>query len=204
MSTDAISIDSAAVSSELLLPAWTRVPCPSCKRSYKFYCPVCCIAIGKPQDVVVPSLGLPLQVHIWFQDKVKKSTAPHAKVLAPKDVQIIQYPLPETNGSDGEQAAPMYTREDTVVVYPSYESETLADLTAEDLQQLKTLVFIDCPWQKAPVILQDSVLANVRCVKLAKPPLESKFWRYHKAGKGCVSTIEGAFACLPLSCLDHR
>lgn len=192
MSLDAI--DSAAVSSELLLPAWTRVPCPSCERSYKFYCPVCCLTIGKPQDVAVPSLTLPLQVHIWFQDKVKKSTAPHAKILAPHNVEIIQYPL-ETTQADGEPAAPlMYTREDTVVVYPSYESETLADLTAEDLQKLKTLVFIDCPWQKAPAILQDPALANVRCVKLAKPPLESNFWRYHTAGKGCVSTIEGGSA----------
>uniref|UniRef100_K3WYM5 tRNA-uridine aminocarboxypropyltransferase 1 n=1 Tax=Globisporangium ultimum (strain ATCC 200006 / CBS 805.95 / DAOM BR144) TaxID=431595 RepID=K3WYM5_GLOUD len=167
------------------LAGWTRVPCPSCNRSYKFYCPECCITIGKPEDVAVPSLTLPLQVHIWFQDKKKKSTAPHAKVLAPQSVDIIQYPLDK----EGETLA-VYTREDTVVVYPTYESETLADLTPEDLQQVKTLVFIDCPWQKAPAILHDPALVNLRCVKLAKPPLESKFWRYHKAGKGCVSTIE--------------
>lgn len=169
-----------------LLTGWTRVPCPSCKRSYKFYCPVCCIAIGKPEDATVPSLTLPLQVHIWFQDKKKKSTAPHAKVLAPQDVEIIQYP-PEKEG----ETLPAYTREDTLVVYPTYESETLAELAPEELQSVKTLVFIDCPWQKAPVILHDPALANLRSVKLAKPPLESKFWRYHKAGKGCVSTIEG-------------
>lgn len=187
MSTSSNALDALDASA---FAGWTRGPCPSCKRSYKFYCPVCCIAIGKPDDVDVPALTLPLQVHIWFQDKVKKSTAPHAKVVAPQDVEILQYPL--VKDADGA-ASVTYTREDTVVVYPSSESETLADLSKDDLQKLQRLVFIDCPWQKAPVILQDPALANVRCVKLAKPPLESKFWRYHKAGKGCVSTIEGAY-----------
>lgn len=133
----------------------------------------------------MPKLTLPLQVHIWFQDKLKKSSAPHAKVLAPNDVEIIPWPLEA-------EKTPTYDHASTLVVYPSIESETLADFTPKDLQQVKTLVFIDCPWQKAPVILHDSALSQLRCVKLAKPPVESKFWRYHKAGAGCVSTIEGA------------
>lgn len=167
---------------EVDIAGWTRAPCPSCARSYKFYCPVCCVAVGQSAGTAAPTLALPLQVHIWFQDKVKKSTAPHAKTLAPRDVEILKIPLAQ---------APAYTRADTVVVYPSSEAETLADLTCDDLRALKTLVFIDTPWQKAPVILQDPALEGLRCVKLAKPPLESNFWRYHKAGKGCVSTIEG-------------
>ncbi|KAL4138821.1 hypothetical protein KRP22_002499 [Phytophthora ramorum] len=165
--------------------AWERIPCTSCQRSYKFYCPKCNIPLGVPQSVTVPVLKLPLQVHVWFQDKIKKSTAPHAKVLAPQDVEIIPYPP-----AKDKDALLSYTRETAVVVYPSFEAETLEEIKAEELRDIRTLIFIDCPWQKAPVIMTDPAIANLRHVKLAQPPKESNFWRYHKAGAGCVSTIE--------------
>lgn len=168
------------------LRAWTRQPCPSCKRSYKFFCPICFVPLGAPEGVTVPSLALPVQIHVWFQDKIKKSTAPHAKVLAPKDVQIIPFPITEDNSIPST-----YTFENTVVVYPTPEAETLDKLPRETLEGIQNMVFIDSPWQKAPVILQDPALAGLRCVKLATPPHHSKFWRYHQAGAGCVSTIEG-------------
>lgn len=170
-----------------LLESWTRLPCPKCKRSYKFYCPVCCIPVGVPEGVAVPELALPVRVHVWFHDKAKKSTAPHAKVLARDDVEIIPFPI---NPEVSPQPA-TYTREDTVVVYPTPEADTIGDLPSETLQGIRNMVFIDSPWQKAPVILENPALAGLRCVKLANPPHESNFWRYHQAGAGCVSTIEG-------------
>lgn len=169
--------------------AWQRLPCTSCQRSYKFYCPQCNIPIGVPTNVTVPSLKLPLRIHVWFQDKIKKSTAPHAKVLAPQDVEIIPYPL--VNDST---TLINYTRENDVIVYPYFEAETLDEISSDELRHFRTLIFIDCPWQKAPVIMKDPALANLRHVKLAQPPKESNFWRYHKAGAGCVSTIEGNVA----------
>jgi hypothetical protein len=170
-----------------LLKTWKRQPCPKCKRSYQFYCPVCYVPVGTPEDVAVPELALPVQVHVWFHDKAKKSTAPHAKVLARGDVEIIPLPV---NAEVNPQPA-TYTRENTVVVYPTPDADTMTDLPREALEGIRNMVFIDSPWQKAPAILQDPALAGLRCVKLAKPPLESSFWRYHQAGAGCVSTIEG-------------
>ncbi len=167
---------------------WIRTICPTCQQSYKFFCPKCFVALGAPEGISTPVLDLPVQVHIWFQDKLKKSTAPHAKVLAPNNVEIIPYPL-----SEEHQQTLDYDRETVFVVYPTNQSETLPEITPADLTQLTTLVFIDCPWQKAPIILQDTKLAKLRCVKLATPPTQSKFWRYHQAGPGCVSTIEGKF-----------
>lgn len=167
--------------------AWERRPCPKCTRSYKFYCPVCFVPVGVPAGVQVPSLALPVQVHVWFQDKIKKSTAPHAKVVAPNDVHVIPFPV---DAAKTPQPA-TYTRENTVVVYPTPDAEVMAELPREALEGIRNMVFIDTPWQKAPVVLLDPALAGLRCVKLAKPPLESNFWRYHQAGAGCVSTIEG-------------
>ncbi|RLN71450.1 hypothetical protein BBJ28_00014990 [Nothophytophthora sp. Chile5] len=141
--------------------AWQRLPCTSCQRSYKFYCPKCYIPLGVPDNATVPTLTLPLQVHVWFQDKVKKSTAPHAKVLAPRDVEIIPYPPVNESA-----VLPTYTREDTVVVYPSFEAKTLEKITVEELRAIRTLVFIDCPWQKAAAIMMDPAISSLRSIKL--------------------------------------
>lgn len=133
---------SAAAELQTKPKAWERLPCTSCQRSYKFYCPKCNIPLGVPEDVTVPSLRLPLQVHVWFQDKIKKSTAPHAKVLAPQDVEIIPYPAAKGD------ALPTYTCENAVVVYPSFEAETLEQISPEELREIRTMIFIDCPWQR--------------------------------------------------------
>ncbi|DAZ97035.1 TPA: hypothetical protein N0F65_012904 [Lagenidium giganteum] len=147
---------------------------------------MCSVPLGVPAGVTVPAMKLPLNVHVYFQDKIRKSTAPHAKVLAPQDTEVIMFPPEDPE----KQPLPTYSAEDTFVVYPTNQSETLPTMAVDDLKKMKTLVFIDCPWQKAPAIMSDASLAHLRCVKLAKPPAESKFWRYHQAGAGCVSTIE--------------
>ncbi|KAF0718534.1 Aste57867_1636 [Aphanomyces stellatus] len=169
------------------LTEWTRVECPGCKKSCKYYCAKCFLPLGAPANVNVPHIRLPLKIDIVFQDKLKKSTAPHGKVVAPEDIQIVPYPFPEST-------PPHYDVKKAVVVYPSNDAAVINEL--EDLESLETLIFIDCPWQKAPSILNDPVLSHLRCVKLANPPLESKFWRYHSSGKGCISTIEAVHLLL--------
>ncbi|RHY27603.1 hypothetical protein DYB32_007655 [Aphanomyces invadans] len=166
---------------------WTRQLCPGCNKSCKYYCAVCYLPIGAPLTVEVPRIRLPLQVDILFQDKQKKSTAPHGKVVAPDDIAIIPYPFPE-------ESRPQYDAKEAVVVYPSIDAYVIDEL--EDLDSLKTLIFIDTPWQKAPTVLNDPALSHLRCVKLARPPLESKYWRYHSSGKGCISTIEAVHLLL--------
>ncbi|CAK4086538.1 unnamed protein product [Aphanomyces euteiches] len=160
---------------------WTRAACPGCSKSCMYYCATCFLAVGAPADVQVPHIRLPLKVDIVFQDKIKKSTAPIGKTVAPEDIQIIPFPFME-------EQAPTYDAKKAVVVYPSHDAAIISEL--EDLDELETLIFIDTPWQKAPSILNDPKISHLRCVKLANPPLESKFWRYHSSGKGCISTIE--------------
>nr|CCA27733.1 conserved hypothetical protein [Albugo laibachii Nc14] len=161
---------------------WQRETCAICNTSCKFYCPTCCIPMNAPPNLTVPKIDLPLQVYIYFRDKVKKSTAPHAKVIAPRHSHII----PMTTTSE----FPAFDATKTLVVYPTNTAENLFQLNAADLSKIENLVFIDSSWKKAPSVLQHSSLSNLRCVKLAHPPAQSKFWRYHEAGEGCISTIE--------------
>ncbi|OQS05521.1 hypothetical protein THRCLA_02371 [Thraustotheca clavata] len=169
------------------MDAWTRAPCPECKKSSKFYCATCCVSVGVPENTTVPCIRLPLKVDILFQDKLKKSTAPQGKVIAPQDIAIVPFPY-----VDGHTLA--YDPSKCVVVYPSNDALVLEEL--DDLASIDTLIFIDCPWQKGPAILNDSSISHLRSVKLAKPPLHSKFWRYHSSGEGCISTIEAVYLML--------
>jgi hypothetical protein len=119
---------------------------------------------------------------------MKKSTAVHGKIIAPEDVHIISFPF--------KDHLPSYDAASTVVVYPSDDAMVLTQLDKNQLAALKTLVFIDCPWQKAPSILSHHSLSHLRRVKLARPPVHSKFWRYHSRGEGCLSTIEAVHGML--------
>ncbi|CCI42496.1 unnamed protein product [Albugo candida] len=136
-----------------------------------------------PTQVTVPQIDLPLQLFIYFRDKVKKSTAPHARVIAPRHARII----PMTTS---ESEFPNFDAEKTLVVYPTNTAATLFELDAISLSKIENLVFIDSSWKKAPSVLQHCSLSELRCIKLAHPPAQSKFWRYHEAGEGCISTIE--------------
>ncbi|OQR85352.1 hypothetical protein ACHHYP_11913 [Achlya hypogyna] len=186
-----------AAGASAAISGWSRAVCPNCKKSNKFYCATCFVPIGAPNGVAVPRIRLPVKVDILFHDKIKKSTAPQGKVVAPDDIEIIQFPY-------AEGKAPAYDAAKAVVVYPSNDALVLDDL--EDIDQIETLIFIDCPWQKGPTILNHPSVAHLRAVKLAKPPLHSKFWRYHSSGEGCISTIEAVYLMLEeyLTALQKR
>lgn len=62
-------------------------------------------------------------------------------------------------------------------------------------------VVIDSPWKRAQVLRKHPRLANLKSIRLGRPP-PSRFWRYHsegtglsslgalKSASGCVSTVE--------------
>ena len=71
---------------------WRRTPCPHCARRATYYCPHCFVPVGVPEGAAVPSLALPVKVDIVFRDSATKSTAPHARVLAPGHVALRRFP----------------------------------------------------------------------------------------------------------------
>lgn len=166
---------------------WSRQPCPSCGRKCIFYCTACFLPVGAPKDAAVPRLKLPLQISIIFFDKIKKSTGVHARILAPESVELMQYP----------RQLPSLLPESTVVAFPAEDASTFEAMSLSELNSIERLVLIDTPWRKAKGILaRDPRLAAARCVKLALPPSQSRFWRYHNEASGCVSTIEALHALL--------
>lgn len=147
-----------------------------------FFCAHCCVPLGVPAGVSVPLVtGLPADLHIISTDKPSKSTAVHARVLAPTHVTVFQ----------GMHDLPAYDVRTAVVLFPSEDSCTMFDLAAPE--EVRTLVLVDSTWSTTFSVLNDPRVRPLRRVRLAHPP-DSRFWRWHSRGDACLSTIE-ASAC---------
>jgi DTW domain-containing protein YfiP len=178
------------------IEGWSRELCPACARRFMFYCPFCCDLLAAPLSV--PKVALPVDVDIIFHDNRQKSTAMHAKILAGSAVRICEYP----------NDVPAYAPGTAVVLYPAADATPIAKLSADVLKDVTRVILIDSAWKKSKTIIEDTRLKHLQRVSLSSPPSKSMFWRYHGAGDGCISSIEGgdSLRCfeLPLSNLIHR
>uniref|UniRef100_A0A7S0Q8T6 tRNA-uridine aminocarboxypropyltransferase 1 n=1 Tax=Coccolithus braarudii TaxID=221442 RepID=A0A7S0Q8T6_9EUKA len=162
---------------------WVRTRCCGGK-SYSFFCPVCCSPLGIPPGVQVPSIQLPLDVEVILKDGRQKSTAIHAAVLAREHVTV--------HGFD-DQALPHFDAATTVIAYPSENALSWDEL--EDVEQVRTLVLLCCPWRQPAKLLALPQLQGIRHVKIRTTPGASTFWRVPAHDHGHLSTVE-ALVCL--------
>ncbi|KAM7362175.1 tRNA-uridine aminocarboxypropyltransferase 1 [Cochliomyia hominivorax] len=105
-----------------------RFDCSKCNRSRKFFCYNCYVPVGNLGDVI-PKVRIPIKIDIIKHKKEidGKSTAIHAAVLAPGQVNIYTYP-----------DIPDYTyEEDVVLIFPSVESVTVAELFDRNVRLCK-------------------------------------------------------------------
>jgi len=208
-----------ALTSEVV--RWARTTCQVCQQSAMFYCPYCCTPLGVPEGVSIPEVRLPFfRCDVLFDDGPKKATGVHAKVLAPGQVRLIDLFTNDasrnrTLSRKGASAAvaseqqlpdaaypemavvreiPEYDPEATLVLFPDESSVPLGEASLPTSSST-TLVIIDAPWRRAQALRRDPRLAHLRSVRLRSPP-QSRFWRYHAEGAGCVSTIEALAASI--------
>lgn len=88
-----------------------------------FFCYTCCSLVGvSPQDVPVVKLPLKIDIIKHPNESDGKSTAIHAKILAPDDVNIYTYPC-----------IPEYNRDSVVLVFPGPQAITVRNI----IQSLK-------------------------------------------------------------------
>ncbi|CAG9782929.1 unnamed protein product [Diatraea saccharalis] len=199
----------------------SRSACPKCGKSRMYFCYTCFVLVSQLEGAI-PTCKLPVRVDI-IKHKGEidgKSTAAHAAVLAPDNVNVYTYPDVPDYDLDGR----------TVLLYPGTEAQTVRDLftgitnnisyterilselphgynvgtlmtkivqkevSCEDIYHVKKLP-IDC------VILIDStwnqsrgIFADKRLQKLPKIVLQkrpSQFWRHQKGSpRWYLSTVE--------------
>ncbi|TKS69595.1 DTW domain-containing protein 1 [Collichthys lucidus] len=133
-----------------------RLKCSKCGGSRMFFCYTCCSLVGvTPQDI--PLIKLPVKIDIIKHPNETdgKSTAIHAKILAPSDVNIYTYPC-----------IPDYENEKRVVFIDSTWNQTnkiSTDERLQDLLQVELKMRKTCFWrhQKGK---PDTYLATIEAI----------------------------------------
>ncbi|XP_035508490.1 tRNA-uridine aminocarboxypropyltransferase 1 [Morone saxatilis] len=95
-----------------------RLKCSKCGGSRMFFCYTCCSLVGvTPQEI--PLIRLPVKIDIIKHPNETdgKSTAIHAKILAPSDVTIYTYPC-----------IPDYEKDKVVLVFPGPAAVSVLDM----------------------------------------------------------------------------
>ncbi|XP_004709481.1 tRNA-uridine aminocarboxypropyltransferase 1 [Echinops telfairi] len=201
-----------------------RSRCLKCGGSRMFYCYTCYVPVENVPVEQLPLVQLPLKIDIIKHPNETdgKSTAIHAKLLAPEFVNIYTYPcIPEYEETDHEVA----------LVFPGPKSVSIKDISSH-LQQriqnsrrdkhadpdkppvkrkktegqdgrslndskwkgttLKKIVLIDSTWNQTNKIVSDERLQGLLQVELKSR--KTCFWR-HQKGKPetFLSTIEAIY-----------
>ncbi|KAJ7311029.1 hypothetical protein JRQ81_006626 [Phrynocephalus forsythii] len=98
-----------------------RSKCPKCHSSRMFYCYTCYIPVETVPTGEIPIVKLPLKIDIIKHPNETdgKSTAVHAKLLAPEDVTIYTYPcIPDYED----------TRHEIALIFPGANSFAVKDI----------------------------------------------------------------------------
>ncbi|NXX71453.1 DTWD1 protein, partial [Spizella passerina] len=98
-----------------------RSKCPQCHSSRMFYCYTCFVPVETVPTKEIPTVKLPLKIDIIKHPNETdgKSTAVHAKLLAPDDVTIYKYPcIPEYEEK----------RHEIALIFPGPNSVSVKDI----------------------------------------------------------------------------
>ncbi|PJF16770.1 DTW domain-containing protein [Paramicrosporidium saccamoebae] len=160
-----------------------RHVCEGCKKSVRYFCYRC---VRLAPGLEVPQVSLPLELLVvkHARELEGKSTAVHAKLLAPEDVTLTTYD-PKTQETMDRLAA--LDPNESVLLFPDETAQRVDEI---DWRDVKRLVVIDGTWQQAKAMVKSSCLQHLtRRVKLNESN-KTLFWRYQQIGPHCLSTIE--------------
>uniref|UniRef100_A0A673ZWR4 tRNA-uridine aminocarboxypropyltransferase 1 n=1 Tax=Salmo trutta TaxID=8032 RepID=A0A673ZWR4_SALTR len=165
-----------------------RLKCSSCGGSRMFFCYTCCSLVGVSQQEI-PSVKLPIKIDIIKHPSEVdgKSTAIHAKILAPDDVTIYTYPCIPEYEDDTDKV---------VLVFPDEEPSPKRPRAEETLRHQgpvpSRVVFIDSTWNQTTRIITDETTG----LQL-EPRLKTRktcFWRHQKGSPDTyLATIEAVY-----------
>ncbi|NWI68026.1 DTWD1 protein, partial [Todus mexicanus] len=128
-----------------------RSKCPRCSSSRMFYCYTCFVPVESVPTKEIPTVKLPLKIDIIKHPNETdgKSTAVHAKLLAPDDVTIYKYPcIPEYKEK----------RHEIALVFPGSNSVSVQDI-ASHLQKYtkKSVCDNDNDCSREPLLKQAKI-----------------------------------------------
>lgn len=190
-----------------------RIKCPKCGGSRMFFCYTCYSLVGvNPKEIPVIKLPVKIDIIKHPNETDGKSTAVHAKLIAPDDVHIYTYPcIPDLDGD----------RDKAVLVFPGPDSVTVEDMmlhlnevrsseprmkrqkvtgrgeetSCEDRLScpgLTRVIFIDSTWNQTTRIITDERLQALMRVELKTR--KTCFWRHQRGSPDTyLATIEAIY-----------
>ncbi|KAF9957577.1 DTW domain-containing protein 1 [Mortierella alpina] len=168
------------ISSTDVLDSIEKKHCPTCNKNVRYFCNKCLHLVNCPEGAV-PQLKLPIKLDIikHEQERDGKSTALHAKILAPQDVEVYAF-----------KEMPKYENVDRLLLlFPCPEAKQLSEI---DPTSFDKLVVIDGTWEQASKMAKsDSPLLRMKRVTIA--PHETLFWRHQRKASDHLATIEAIY-----------
>jgi hypothetical protein len=159
-----------------------RVVCPSCGKRRFLYC-YSCVQLLVAQPQMIPHVHLPLDVDLikHISESDSKSTALHAKLLAPDQVTLYAYP---------QQIPEDVT--DAILLFPCRRSVSMEYI---DWSRVKRLIVLDGTWNHVQGMSLHPNLQTLPCVRIEH--VETMFWRSNGQGKedrpDLLATIEAIY-----------
>ncbi|GMT04910.1 hypothetical protein PENTCL1PPCAC_27084 [Pristionchus entomophagus] len=161
--------------------------CAKCKRNRMYFCYDCRVPM---EGVPTPKVTLPclLDVVKHIKEKNSKSTAIHAKIVAPLQTRVFDAPdaedLEDYGSGEGEDGW-------TVLVFPSENATSIEEFTATK-GKIARFVVIDCTWFQVGVMTRLPQLKKLPCVSLRS--YSTAFWRpQHNHDDSHLATIEAIY-----------
>uniref|UniRef100_A0A3B5MTQ0 tRNA-uridine aminocarboxypropyltransferase 1 n=1 Tax=Xiphophorus couchianus TaxID=32473 RepID=A0A3B5MTQ0_9TELE len=158
-----------------------RLKCSKCGGSRMFFCYTCCSLVGVNMQEI-PVIKLPVKIDIIKHPNETdgKSTAVHAKILAPNDVTMYTYPcIPEFE-------------KDKVRWVSLNPGNTHAATNSSRVYPLQRVVFIDSTWNQTNKISTDERLEGLLKVELKSR--KTCFWRSQRGKPDTyLATIEAIY-----------
>eukprot|EP00475_Leptophrys_vorax_P030057 TRINITY_DN44713_c0_g1_i2.p1 TRINITY_DN44713_c0_g1~~TRINITY_DN44713_c0_g1_i2.p1 ORF type:complete len:298 (+),score=57.63 TRINITY_DN44713_c0_g1_i2:1097-1990(+) len=168
-----------------------RSVCPKCSKKRLLYCysPTCLSSMAPAG--VIPTVSLPIQLVVVHhrEEDLSRSTAVHAKVIAPDSTTF----LADEHGTPTDPV-PAFDSESTVALFPSEHAKTLKELDPETLAKIKSVVLVEGTWVKANAAVTRANISNLVHVKLNQ--YETCFWRYQRKNQQndhMLSSIEAIY-----------
>ncbi|KAJ2718521.1 hypothetical protein GGI07_005714 [Coemansia sp. Benny D115] len=158
-----------------------RLACAGCGKKTKFFCYFCCQPVPQLRDQI-PRIRLPFKMDVIKHAKELdgKSTALHAKIVAPEDVNIVTYSPSCLDGVDPLRTALLFPGPDAV------------DIATLDPQSFDKVIVIDGTWSQAKGMLHHNTKLRLM-QKVTVKPRKTRFWRYQSLDDSYMATIEAIY-----------
>ncbi|XP_008119076.2 tRNA-uridine aminocarboxypropyltransferase 1 isoform X2 [Anolis carolinensis] len=164
-----------------------RSKCPRCHGSRMFYCYTCYVPVETVPTRDIPVVKLPLKIDIIKHPNETdgKSTAVHAKLLAPEDVMIYTYPcIP-----DYEEM-----RHEIALIFPGPNSILVNDIPLSLQSKCEKNVSSDKDGDSAMAPALKSARLESGLLQIELKSRKTCFWRHQKGKPDTyLSTIEAIY-----------